>query len=82
MRAKSGRTKQTTAAQARQYLSKAEEFLLVAVESLEAGRHVAATGNAIHAAINAADAVSGIRTGQRAAGQDHAQALDLLKLVP
>lgn len=34
---------------------------------------------AIHAAINAADAVCGARLGQRAAGEDHEQVLTLLK---
>jgi hypothetical protein len=34
---------------------------------------------AIHAAINAADAVCGARLGKRAAGEDHDQVLSLLK---
>ena len=34
---------------------------------------------AIHAAINAADAVTGVRTGQRAAGQNHDDVLTLLR---
>jgi hypothetical protein len=38
-----------------------------------------ATSLAIHAAINAADAVCGVRLGERAAGQDHDQVLVLLK---
>lgn len=76
--ARSSRTKPVTAAQARQYLMKAEEFLAVAEDCLVADRLIAATGNAVHAAINAADAVSGIRTRQRAASEDHARAVDLL----
>jgi hypothetical protein len=79
--AKTARTKHATAAQARQYLAKAEEFLVVAAECLQASRHIAATGNAIHATMNAADAVCVSRIGQRSAGQDHAQAIDLLKLA-
>jgi len=39
----------------------------------------AATSLAIHAAINAADAVCGARMGRRAAGQDHREVLRLLK---
>lgn len=73
------RRKAVTESQTRQYLAKAEEFLLVAEESLAADRRIAATGNAVHAAISAADAVCGIRIRERHAGQDHAQALDLLR---
>jgi hypothetical protein len=40
---------------------------------------MAATSLAIHAAINAADAVTGRRIGRRAAGQDHNQVLALLR---
>jgi hypothetical protein len=40
---------------------------------------VEATSLAIHAAINAADAVCGVRLGERAAGPDHDQVLVLLK---
>jgi hypothetical protein len=79
--ARSSRTKPVTAAQARQYLVKAEEFLAVAEDCLSASRYVAATGNAVHAAINVADAVSGIRTRQRAAASDHGAAVDLLRLA-
>ena len=37
------------------------------------------TSLAIHAAINAGDAVCGARLGKRAAGEDHHQVLTLLK---
>ena len=76
--ARSVRTKKVTPAQAVQYLMKAEEFLAVAEDCLVAERFVAATGNAVHAAINAADAVGGVRLGQRAAAEDHGQSVDLL----
>ncbi|MGH8998263.1 MAG: HEPN domain-containing protein [Acidimicrobiia bacterium] len=66
------------AAQARAYIDKAAEYLLAAMSELDADRLIAATSLAIHAGINAADAVTGIRLGQRAAGQDHDQALLLL----
>ena len=72
------RTRPVSAAQARAYGAKAAEFLGAAEAELEAKRHVAATSLAIHAAINAADAVTGIRTGQRAAGQNHDDVLALL----
>ena len=39
---------------------------------------IAATSLAIHSAINAADAVTGVRLGRRAAGRDHDEALSLL----
>ncbi len=66
-------------AQARSYLAKAEEYLAASENELEAERGIAATSTAIHAAINAADAVCGVRLGRRAAGQDHDRAGDLLK---
>ncbi|MGH8935597.1 MAG: HEPN domain-containing protein [Acidimicrobiia bacterium] len=68
-----------SAAQARSYLAKAEEYVAAASAELEAGRGIAATSLAIHAAINAGDAVCGVRLGKRAAGQDHDQVLALLK---
>ena len=68
-----------TAAQVRGYLAKAQDYAAAASNELEAGRCIAATSLAIHAAINAADAVCGSRLGERAAGQDHDQVLVLLK---
>jgi hypothetical protein len=67
-----------SAAQVRAYASKADEYAAAAASELEAGRCIAATSLAIHAAINAADAVCGARLGQRAAGDDHDQVLVLL----
>jgi hypothetical protein len=66
-------------AQVRSYLAKAEEYLAAAVSELEAQRAIAATSLAIHAGINAADAVTGGRLGRRAAGQDHDQVRLLLR---
>jgi len=77
--ARQPRTRIVSAAQARSYLAKAEEYLAAAENELEAQRGIAATSLAIHAAINAADAVCGVRLGRRAAGQDHDQAGELLK---
>jgi hypothetical protein len=41
-------------------------------------RRVAATSLAVHAGVSACDAICGARTGQRAAGSDHGQAVELL----
>lgn len=65
--------------QVHSYAAKAEEFAEAASDDLAAGRNIAATSLAIHAGINAADAVCGARLGQRAAGQDHDQVLVLLR---
>jgi len=67
-----------TMIQVQEYLAKAEEFLLAATSELEAERSIAATSLAIHAGINAADAVCGARLKERAAGQDHREAIKLL----
>lgn len=75
---KQTRTRAVSAAQVRAYVAKAEEYLAGASSELEAGRPIAATSLAIHAAINAADAVTGHRMGRRGAGQDHDQVLVLL----
>ena len=72
------RTRAVTAAQVRSYVAKAEEYLAAAKSELNEGRSVAATSLAIHAAINAADVVTGIRLGRRAAGQGHEEVLSLL----
>ena len=64
--------------QVRSFLGKAEEFLTAARESLDAGHALAATSLAVHAGISAGDAICGARTGQRAAGADHGQAVALL----
>lgn len=73
------RTKAVSAAQVRSYMAKAEEYLDAAAAELEAHRTIAATSLAIHAAINAADVITGHRTGRRAAGQDHDQVRPLLR---
>lgn len=61
---KPARSKAVSAANVRSYMGKAEEYLAAASSELEAGRAIAATSLAIHAAINAADVVTGHRTGQ------------------
>ena len=72
------RTRRVTPAQVRSYLGKAEEFLVAARQSLDAGYTLAATSLAVHSGISAGDAICGARTGQRAAGSDHGQAVALL----
>ena len=76
---KQSRTRTVTGVQARSYLAKAEEYAAAASNELKKGRAIAATSLAIHAAINAADAVCGARLGKRAAGQDHDEVRVLLK---
>lgn len=73
------RTHLVTASQVRAYVRKAEEFLAAAVAEIDEGRTIAATSLAIHVGINAADALTGVRLGRRAAGQNHDEALDLLR---
>jgi hypothetical protein len=73
------RTRAVSSAQVRAYAGKADEYAAAAASELGAERYIAATSLAIHAAINAADAVCGARLGQRAAGEDHEQVLTLLK---
>lgn len=73
------RTRKVSAAQVRAYVGKAEEYLSAAETELEADRPIAATSLAIHAGINGGDAVTGVRLGVRAAGQDHDEAIRLLE---
>jgi hypothetical protein len=73
------RARAVSAGQVRAYVAKAEEYVAAAASELDAGRAIAATSLAIHAAINAADAVCGARLGKRASGQDHDQVLHLLR---
>jgi hypothetical protein len=63
----------------RAYANKAEEYAEAAASELKAKRYIAATSLAIHAGINAGDAVCGARLGKRAAGEDHDQVLTLLQ---
>lgn len=76
---RSTRTRKVSAAQVRAYADKAQEYAEAATCELESGRFVATTSLAIHAAINAADAVCGARLGERSAGDDHDQVLTLLR---
>ena len=73
------RTRPVNAAQVGAYMAKAEEYRAASIEEFEAARPIAATSPAIHAAINAADVVTGRRIGCRAAGPDHDRARTLLR---
>lgn len=72
------RTRTVSASQVRAYAGKSQEFADASADELAAERFIAATSLAVHAAINAADAVCGARSGLRAAGDDHQQVLNLL----
>jgi hypothetical protein len=77
--ARAGRTRPAGLPEARRYLGKAEEYLDAARDSLAAERAIAATSLAVHAGINAADAICAARLGKRAAGTDHHEAGELLE---
>lgn len=76
---KARRTKPVSTAQVAAYVDKAEEFAESAADEFKSQRYIASTSLAIHAAINAADAVCGARIGRRAAGQGHHEVLSLLQ---
>ena len=57
-------TRTASAADARAYLDKAREFQRAAEDSLGLGNRVAAAGNAVHASIGAADAITAARAQQ------------------
>ena len=60
------------------FLVKASQYLEAAQESLESGWPDAAVSLAVHAGINAGDAISGARQGVRSSGPDHAMAIKAL----
>ena len=68
-----GQTRPASLSDARAYLSKAEEFLQAAADSLGHGNRVADGGNAVHADIATADAISAARSGAVWKGE-HTQA--------
>lgn len=76
-----GKTAQVRRAEAPLYLEKAVQFLEEARSGLEANRNDAALLNAIHAAINASDAVTVALGGIRSSDPDHQRAADLLEQV-
>lgn len=76
------RTRPVSLGEARLVLGKAEEFLATAAEARTEERNSAATGNSVHAEINAANARLGALSGLRGAGQDHNQVVELIKALP
>ena len=66
-------TRQASKGDARAYLAKAEEYLQASRDSLDHENFTAATGNAVHAEIAAADGLSAVRSGSTWAGE-HSQA--------
>ena len=66
-------TRPASAADAHAYLDKAREFLRAAEDSLGLGNRVAAAGNAVHAGIGAADAITAARAAVVWKGE-HSQA--------
>jgi len=75
-----GKTRAASTAEAKSYLQKSKEFLRASSDSLELGNYTAATGNAVHAAISAGDAISAILTGSVSQGE-HADAVGQLENI-
>lgn len=72
------KTAPLTKTDVRSYAAKAEEYLEAAESDLADGRNNAATSAAIHAGINASDAITGALRGMRSSDADHSRAVDLL----
>lgn len=70
---RSTQTRPASAADARAYLDKAREFLRAAEDSLALGNRMAAAGNAVHAGIGSADAITAARAAVVWKGE-HSQA--------
>jgi hypothetical protein len=68
--------------EARDYAGKAQEHLEAAIECLKKERWTAATTLAVHAGINAVDAITGLTLRRRGSGEQHEQTLVLLRDVP
>lgn len=75
------KTVRSSRTEASLYLGKAEQFLTEAQAAAVASRNDATMLNAIHAAVNAADAVAVALAGIRSADPDHQRAVDLLEEV-
>jgi uncharacterized protein (UPF0332 family) len=68
-----------TTSDTRSDAAKAEEYLEAAGQDLEQGRYNAATSAAVHAGINAADAIMGALRDMRSSDPDHSRAVELLE---
>lgn len=75
---KPAKTKRVSRADSRAFLRQAEEYLEAARDGLKLERYNAATSAAVHAGINATDAICGTTLGIRSTNPDHAAVLDLL----
>ncbi len=75
---RSAQTRPASSAHASAYLLKAKEFLRASSDSLELGNLIASTGNAVHAGIAAADAITARRAGAVWKGE-HSQAARYLE---
>jgi hypothetical protein len=73
-----GKTRRAGAVDAHAFLSKAIEFLTAAQDSLAHENYVATAGNAVHAGIAAADAITAARAGQVWKGE-HTQSAGYLR---
>jgi hypothetical protein len=71
-------TRPAAVADAQRYLEKAREYLVASTTSLEVGNHIAATGNAVHAGIAAADAIA-VREARAVWRGEHTQAASYLE---
>jgi hypothetical protein len=77
-----GKRRSVSRTEVREFIGKAEEWLETAIEALAHDRFTAATGNAIHAGINAGDAICGARLGERSSAETHNEAVTMLRTVP
>jgi HEPN domain-containing protein len=75
-----GKQQPVNVGEGRAYLSKANEFLHAARESLTAGNYSAAVGNAVHAGILSADAICAVKL-QAVWRGEHMQAVTHLELA-
>jgi hypothetical protein len=73
MTPRQAKTRKASSGDARAHLAKAGEYLQAATDSLALDNRVAATGNAVHAGIAAADAIAAALVGSVWAGE-HSQA--------
>jgi hypothetical protein len=74
-----GGPRRRSASDARGFLGKAADFLEVAEQALEEGRLSPAVSLAIHAGIDAADAICVVKLGTTWSGDNHAGAVDHLR---
>ncbi len=74
-------TRKLSAVKSRNYLKKAEELYLEALEAQRSGRFNSAVLSAIHCGISASDAYTVHLGGVRSASKDHGDAVRLLSTM-